>query len=167
MIYTPDEIRALADWLDPDKWTNVGPTVRAQTAAILREMAEQKPVATVTGCAEVDEQGIPLYARDLDWNQSDIESLPVGTHLYAAPVSAIPAVPQEPTPNLPPVPPHGWLEEARMLAAQCWCDQETSGIEIESRLVEAFAKRLAGWMEEASRYAQNADYWRSRAEAKR
>lgn len=32
---------------------------------------------------------------------------------------------------------------ARQLAAQCWCDAETSGIEMDDRLAESFAKRIA------------------------
>ncbi len=28
------------------------------------------------------------------------------------------------------------------IAAQCWCDKETSGIEVDARLATAFAKRL-------------------------
>lgn len=39
------------------------------------------------------------------------------------------------------------ISEARGLAAQCWCDKETSGIEMDARLAEAFAKRLAEKME--------------------
>ena len=33
-------------------------------------------------------------------------------------------------------------EAAVHLAAQCWCDTETSGIEMDSRLACAFAKRV-------------------------
>ncbi len=34
------------------------------------------------------------------------------------------------------------MQEAREIAAQCWCDPETSMIEMDTRLAEAFAKRL-------------------------
>jgi hypothetical protein len=34
------------------------------------------------------------------------------------------------------------MDEARQIAAQAWCDPETSGIEMDVRLAEAFAKRL-------------------------
>jgi len=34
------------------------------------------------------------------------------------------------------------LQEARAIAAQCWCDPETSHIEMDVNLAEAFAKRL-------------------------
>lgn len=35
------------------------------------------------------------------------------------------------------------MEVARQIAAQAWCDPETSGIEMDVRLAEAFAKRIA------------------------
>lgn len=56
------------------------------------------------------------------------------------------------------------MELARMIAAQCWCDEETKSISMDVRLVGAFAKRLALWMDDAARYGSNADYWRHRAE---
>ena len=33
-------------------------------------------------------------------------------------------------------------DEARQLAAHCWCDPETSSIILEPRLVEAFSRRI-------------------------
>ena len=38
---------------------------------------------------------------------------------------------------------------ARQKAAQCWCDPETGMIEMDSRLAEAFAKRLVVEMYES------------------
>lgn len=38
------------------------------------------------------------------------------------------------------------MEMARALAAQCWCDDETSSIEMDSRLAEAFARRLEPYL---------------------
>lgn len=38
------------------------------------------------------------------------------------------------------------MTEARELAAQCWCDEETKHIDMDTRLAEAFAKRLAPLM---------------------
>ena len=35
---------------------------------------------------------------------------------------------------------------AREIAAQCWCDPETSDIVMDTRLAEAFAKRLLLWI---------------------
>jgi len=53
-----------------------------------------------------------------------------------------------------------WIEEARVLAAQCWCDEETSGIEMDSRLAESIARRIAMWMETAAQESRNADFYR-------
>ncbi len=53
-----------------------------------------------------------------------------------------------------------FTEEARALAAQCWCDEETSDIEMDTRLADAFARRLEHWMEDAARYARNSDFHR-------
>ena len=39
------------------------------------------------------------------------------------------------------------LAHARELAAQCWCDDETSDIEMDVRLAEAFAKRCVDLLE--------------------
>lgn len=44
-----------------------------------------------------------------------------------------------------------YMEQARMLAAQCWCDEETSGKEMDATLAEAMARRIAAWMETAER----------------
>ena len=52
------------------------------------------------------------------------------------------------------------MQEARMVAAQCWCDEETSGMEMDSVLAEAVARRIAAWMETAAQMAQNADFYR-------
>lgn len=54
-----------------------------------------------------------------------------------------------------------YFDQARQAAAQCWCDEETQSIEMDTRLAEAFAKRLAVWMEEASIYNRNAGFYRS------
>lgn len=56
------------------------------------------------------------------------------------------------------------MELARMIAAQCWCDEKTKNIAMDARLAEAFAKRLASWMNDAARYSANAGYWRVRSE---
>jgi hypothetical protein len=53
-----------------------------------------------------------------------------------------------------------WMDEAREIAAQCWCDPETQDRGMDVVLGEAFAKRLAHWMETAAQYARNADYYR-------
>ncbi len=53
-----------------------------------------------------------------------------------------------------------WIEEARQFAAQCWCDPETSGKEMDAVLCEAVAKKIAVWMETAAQNQRNADYYR-------
>lgn len=55
---------------------------------------------------------------------------------------------------------YNWMEEARQQAAQCWCDDETSSMEMNTVLAEAVAKRIAVWMEEAARSQVNCDYYR-------
>jgi hypothetical protein len=53
-----------------------------------------------------------------------------------------------------------YMELARMLAAQCWCDKETSGTEMDTVLAEAIARRISIWMETAYQMARNADFYR-------
>lgn len=53
-----------------------------------------------------------------------------------------------------------YMEEARMMAAQCWCDEETSGKEMDATLAEAVARRIAVWMDTAAQMARNADFYR-------
>lgn len=56
-----------------------------------------------------------------------------------------------------------WMPEARAAAAQCWCDEETSSIEMDVTLAEAVARRIAAWMDTAAFHARNEEYWRERA----
>lgn len=53
-----------------------------------------------------------------------------------------------------------WIEEARQMAAQCWCDDDTSSIEMDVRLAEAIARRIAAWMDTAAQAQRNADFYR-------
>ena len=53
-----------------------------------------------------------------------------------------------------------FMDEARMLAAQCWCDEETKSIVMDVVLAEAVAKRIAEWMEIAAQNQKNTDYYR-------
>ena len=53
-----------------------------------------------------------------------------------------------------------WMNEARSLAAQCWCDPETEKKEFDSILCEAVAKRIVVWIETAAQNQINADYYR-------
>ena len=52
------------------------------------------------------------------------------------------------------------MEEARQIAAQCWCDEETQDREMDVVLAEAVAKRIAAWMETAAQNQRNTDYYR-------
>ena len=45
-----------------------------------------------------------------------------------------------------------YMQEARMAAAQCWCDEETSGTEMDATLAEAVARRIAPILADAARY---------------
>ena len=53
-----------------------------------------------------------------------------------------------------------FMDEARQCAAQCWTDDQTSSIEMDVRLAEAVAVRIAGWMDEAARYAKDMEFYR-------
>lgn len=55
---------------------------------------------------------------------------------------------------------YDWMDEARITAAQCWCDSETENTEMDAMLAEAFAKRIALWMQTAAQNQRNADYYR-------
>lgn len=51
--------------------------------------------------------------------------------------------------------------EALQIAAQCWCDKETSTIEMDTRLANAVAMRIETWMNVAKEYARAANFYRS------
>ena len=53
-----------------------------------------------------------------------------------------------------------WIEEARKIAAQCWCDIETQDRVMDPVLAEAVANRIALWMETAAQNQRNTDYYR-------
>jgi hypothetical protein len=53
-----------------------------------------------------------------------------------------------------------WMDEARQVAAQCWCDPETSSRVMDPELAEAFSRRLALWMSTAAQNQRNANYYR-------
>jgi hypothetical protein len=57
-----------------------------------------------------------------------------------------------------------WMPEARQMAAQCWCDEDTKHTEMDGVLAEAVARRIAAWMETGAFHARNEAYWRERAE---
>ena len=57
-----------------------------------------------------------------------------------------------------------WIDEARGLAAQCWCDKETENIEMDVNLCEAVAQRISFWMDTAAQNQRNTDYYRGLVE---
>ena len=59
-----------------------------------------------------------------------------------------------------------FMEEARAIAAQCWCDPETSHIPMDVVLAEAVARRIAAWMNTAAFHAQNEEYWRDQVKSR-
>lgn len=59
--------------------------------------------------------------------------------------------------------PVAWLDEARVIAAQCWCDKETEHLVMEPALAEAVARRIAAWMQTGAQHATNEEYWRNLA----
>jgi hypothetical protein len=53
-----------------------------------------------------------------------------------------------------------WMPEARQLAAQCWCDDETKDRVMDPALAEAVAKRIAAWMDAAAQSYRDVEYYR-------
>lgn len=52
-----------------------------------------------------------------------------------------------------------YIEEARQIAAQCWCDDETKHIEMDVALAEAVATRIATWMDSAAQFSRNEAFY--------
>ena len=52
------------------------------------------------------------------------------------------------------------IGEARQIAARCWCEEETKHITMDAVLAEAFAQRIAAWMDTAAQNQRNVDYYR-------
>jgi len=52
-----------------------------------------------------------------------------------------------------------YIEEARQIAAQCWCDDETKHIEMDAMLAEAVAIRIAVWMDSAAEFSRNQEFY--------
>lgn len=53
-----------------------------------------------------------------------------------------------------------FMQEARPLAAQCWCDDETAMKVMDTVLCEAVAKRIAAWMSTAAEFSVSVDFYR-------
>ena len=54
------------------------------------------------------------------------------------------------------------LNNARQIAAQCWTDEATASTEMDSELCEAFAQRLASWIEQATESAEKLNFLKSK-----
>ena len=52
-----------------------------------------------------------------------------------------------------------WMDEARMIAAKCWCDKETQDRVMDPALAEAFARRLATRMSNAAQNMRNSELY--------
>ena len=55
---------------------------------------------------------------------------------------------------------YDWMEEARVVAAQCWCDERVKNREMDADLAEVIAEKIAAWMEAAAQNQRNTDYYR-------
>ena len=51
------------------------------------------------------------------------------------------------------------MDEARVIAAQCWCDEDTSHLVMDSVLAEAIARRIASWIDLAVKRERNREYY--------
>jgi hypothetical protein len=56
--------------------------------------------------------------------------------------------------------PSDFIESAREVAAQCWCDPETSHLVMDPILAEAIAWRIAVWMDTAAQHCHNESFYR-------
>lgn len=56
------------------------------------------------------------------------------------------------------------MDEARQIAAQCWCDEETENLVMNSQLAEAVSKRIAAWMDTSAQAERNVGYYRGLVE---
>lgn len=62
--------------------------------------------------------------------------------------------------DAPEFPYDDWMPEARQIAAQCWCDDETRHTVMDTVLAEAIAKRIAQWMWTGAQQARNTEFYR-------
>ena len=53
-----------------------------------------------------------------------------------------------------------YMEMARQIAAQCWCDEETKHTVMDGVLAESVARRIAAWMEEAAQAYDGLTFYR-------
>ena len=118
-------------------------------AEALEEAAEM--VADWGGYASEYFQQKHDLAGDVAKLQAKADALRAQAEQPAAPVASAPPADYD------------WTPEARQLAAQCWCDPETSKTQMDVVLAEAVARRIAAWMWTGAFHARNEEYWRDRA----
>ena len=53
-----------------------------------------------------------------------------------------------------------WMDEARQIAAQCWCDPATEDRVMDPALAEVVARHIARWMDTAAQNERNTAYYR-------
>jgi hypothetical protein len=173
----------------PD-WTDVTPTaIGYLTAADAQALLSRTLDVCAMSAQRGDAADVPLFTRPIPQQQSKEQSKSCTPDTTRTSASCGPSAPlastetavfsaksdgcsgpsasamrevaqQQPEPK-----PHDydWMPEARQIAAQCWCDDDTRSIEMDSRLAEAFARRLGAWIRTGALHAQNEEYWRNRA----
>ena len=55
---------------------------------------------------------------------------------------------------------YDWMEEARVIAAQCWCDDRVSDREMDPVFAEVIAEKIAAWIQTAAQNQRNTEYYR-------
>lgn len=55
---------------------------------------------------------------------------------------------------------YDWMEEAREIAAQIWCDDRVSNRVMDVEFAEVIAERIAAWMQTAAQNDRNTEYYR-------
>lgn len=60
---------------------------------------------------------------------------------------------------------YDWMDEARVMAAHCWCDKRTESRVMDAGLAEVIAEKIAGWMQTAAQNQRNTDYYRGLLES--
>ena len=53
------------------------------------------------------------------------------------------------------------MDEARQIAAQCWCEPETQHLEMDTVLAEAVARQIANWMSTAAMLGNNVQFYQN------
>lgn len=56
--------------------------------------------------------------------------------------------------------PVDFMDEARQIAAQCWCAESTQHLVMIPELAEAFARVLTAWMDVAAQHMRNEEFYR-------